>query len=291
MSNSKYSFWKLIDSYDIEIPMMQRDYAQGRKEDSITYVRSNIIASLESALKFDTPLDFDFIYGRFKENEQSNKKTTLIPIDGQQRLTTLFLLHWYLAIIDRVDQTTMNVLGSFSYATRTSSTEFCKKLVNHSCAISGDESISETIKDSAWFIASWELDPTVASMLVMLDAIHAKFSHTHGLFAKLTDEDNPKITFQYTPMPQLGLTNDVYIKMNSRGRALTEFENFKALFEQFLEKYHPTLKDNFAIKVDGSWTDFFWKHCKNDLIDEPFMNFFNFITKILYSTFAHENYA
>ena len=45
-------------------------------------------------------------------------------IDGQQRLTTLYLLHWYLAkrLTDRA--TELKVLKKFIYATRTSSKEF-----------------------------------------------------------------------------------------------------------------------------------------------------------------------
>lgn len=33
MSNNKYTFWKLLDDTSIEIPIIQRDYAQGREEE------------------------------------------------------------------------------------------------------------------------------------------------------------------------------------------------------------------------------------------------------------------
>ena len=34
MITKEYSFWDLITTYDIEIPAIQRDYAQGRKSES-----------------------------------------------------------------------------------------------------------------------------------------------------------------------------------------------------------------------------------------------------------------
>ena len=55
---------------------------------------------------------------------------TFEPLDGQQRLTTLFLLHWYLA-------SRSGRLGdpqawtSFTYATRPSARLFCERLVGN----------------------------------------------------------------------------------------------------------------------------------------------------------------
>lgn len=36
------------------------------------------------------------------------------------------------------------------------------------------------------------------------------------------------ISFYYFPLEKYKLTDDLYIKMNARGKALTGFENFKA---------------------------------------------------------------
>ena len=46
------------------------------------------------------------------------------------------------------------------------------------------------------------------------------------------DRDAPGISFHLLPIEQMGLSEDLYIKMNSRGKPLTPFENFKARFEQ-----------------------------------------------------------
>ena len=80
----------------IQIPIIQRDYAQGRPDEQ--EVRDTFLAALEDALlkpahDVSLPLNLDFIYGSVEEFQG---KTQFLPLDGQQRLTTLFLLHWYL---------------------------------------------------------------------------------------------------------------------------------------------------------------------------------------------------
>ena len=64
----KNTFWKLISEYQIEIPVIQRDYAQGRK--SAKAIRNNFIASMENALAFDTKMDMNFVYGSIEDGRQ-----------------------------------------------------------------------------------------------------------------------------------------------------------------------------------------------------------------------------
>ena len=52
-------------------------------------VRSDIVDSLFNSLKNNSELVLDYVYGSDIDN-------IFYPIDGQQRLTTLFLLHWYI---------------------------------------------------------------------------------------------------------------------------------------------------------------------------------------------------
>ena len=93
----RVTFRGLFDRHPIvEIPIIQRDYAQGRE--SASEVRRGFLNALCNALAkaegdSTLPLDLDFVYGSV---EGSGRKAFL-PLDGQQRLTTLFLLHWYLA--------------------------------------------------------------------------------------------------------------------------------------------------------------------------------------------------
>jgi len=56
------------------------------------------------------------------------------------------------------------------------------------------------------------------------------------------------------------LNHTLYVKMNSRGRPLTEFENFKADLEALLQqnfgKDDAAVKD-FSHKIDTDWADLF----------------------------------
>ena len=80
---------ELLEEYNIEIPMLQRDYAQGRK--SQVKIANEFLDAIFNVLysNENKTLHIDFIYGYEK-----NKKFLLI--DGQQRITTLWLLHFYL---------------------------------------------------------------------------------------------------------------------------------------------------------------------------------------------------
>lgn len=286
----KYTFWKLIEQYYIEIPIIQRDYAQGRKSDRIDAIRENFLDNVYEAIdNNDISRDFDFVYGSIEKYKDSNK---LIPLDGQQRLTTFFLLHWYLATKDGVVDDVKEILCKFSYETRISSREFCQGLVNCGIDINeigkGIHGLSEIIKDSAWFYTVWKNDPTISSMLVMLDAIHNKFKDSQGFFEKLKREvDGSKlcpITFSFLDLKELKLSDDLYIKMNARGKVLTDFENFKAKFEQHLEKNFSEKVEFYKKKMDNDWTELFWRlrNKENNDIDNPFMRYIYYITEMLY---------
>ena len=90
-NQTKFCFWQLLKNYTIEIPIIQRDYAQGREDDKTTIIRGNFLNSLLTSISDENEsIELDFIYGTVKND-------VFQPLDGQQRLTTLFLLHWYIA--------------------------------------------------------------------------------------------------------------------------------------------------------------------------------------------------
>ena len=101
----------------IVIPIIQRDYAQGRKVAEIDKIRSRFLDALHGAVTVK-PIVLDFVYGSLDEDG------TLIPLDGQQRLTTLFLLHWYAAKKAGIPEDEYVFLKGFSYETRYSARDF-----------------------------------------------------------------------------------------------------------------------------------------------------------------------
>lgn len=268
----KSSFRSLFDAYPngIVIPKIQRDYAQGRKEEE--EIRRNFLNALYKGLT-NNGLTLDFIYG-------SQENNALLPLDGQQRLTTLFLLHWLVAMREGIDPEKTHFLKKFQYETRPDTALFCQLLTTWKGKCEGTK-ISECIMNSPDYLLSWDHDPTITSMLHMLDALDEKFYGQNKPIDQLWDKLD-QINFYCKDIKDLGETDDIYIKMNSRGKPLTNFEHFKSRFDD-------VTKGILQNEIDVSWTDFLWKLFKNDSnrnvnsidIDTPFLALFHFLASIL----------
>lgn len=300
MTTNKITFWQLLQNNHIEIPIIQRDYAQGRKGKE--YLRKNFLTSIKQALDGKT-LKLDFIYGSVENNK-------LQPLDGQQRLTTLWLLHWYIALYADKFEEAFAVLSKFSYETRISSREFIQNI----CSPKNFKSFKKKdvvrfIKDTTWYYSAWNQDPTISSMLRMikgsdvsdksgediLDGLDELFAGTEKdeferYWKRLTETD--AIVFYQQPLEDFGLSDDLYVKMNARGKQLTAFENFKADLIGYLrdqerdtensEESNRKWKDlldpqkGIPIRLDTEWTQLFWKNRSVDhKIDEIFFAFIN----------------
>lgn len=260
----EYTFSKLLEQYDkILVPMIQRDYAQGRTDDKKAEdVRNNLLNDIFS----DKDVHFDLVFGSKEKRIIDGKEMNcFIPVDGQQRLTTLFLLYLY---GQKAGKTNTELdLSKFSYDTRRAASDFCKSITSEDWSVPSDKKVSDVIKDSSWFMNYWEKDPTVEGMLNMLDAIHEKCK-------EITDYPNlNKVTFFFFDLESNGLNENLYLKMNSRGKPLTAFENLKSKIEKLLPdtnkvetKWFPennaAPKDSFKEKwkffMDRDWTIAFW---------------------------------
>ena len=325
------TFWNFLKNNHIEIPIIQRDYAQGRlgKEN----LRKNFLRDLKKAIDKETPykdakMKLDFVYG-------STEKDKFNPLDGQQRLTTLWLLHWYIALrAGELNETNCAILRKFTYETRISSREFCQNLcISKNFERFDGNNIVDFITKQTWFYSAWKQDPTIQSMLRMLggtkiankkgddiiDGLEELFScpsqctiegKTCALIRSFNDywqiltkeESSCPIVFYYHYLLDFGLSDDLYIKMNARGKQLTSFENFKADLIGYMIKQAEEAKGTIEqddwnnlldsqtgipIKLDTDWMDIFWdkrskgikkkdgKLEKSNQIDEIFFAFLN----------------
>ena len=126
--------WQLLNDYKVIIPIIQRDYAQGREFGKVPLIRENILNAMFKAIKkIDIPLELDFVYGYTKSLDNTNGSSTdcFYPLDGQQRLTTLFLLHWFAAAKEGKLLSDGKLLSNFTYEIRHSSRLFCEELVKY----------------------------------------------------------------------------------------------------------------------------------------------------------------
>lgn len=286
-NNKKYeehTFKSFLDKYHVIIPMVQRDYAQGRTSADVNRVRNRFLTAIKNNLINHKVMKMDFVYGETENiwsKTEANKleKIIVTPLDGQQRLTTLFLLHWYAAKRENnLSRDEYSFLEHFTYDIRPSSRDFCSHLLDF--APSFDSSFKEQLIDQSWFMGDWHNDPTILSMLTMLDAIKDKFSDVLNLWNLLTGADK-RIVFYFLPLSENGLSDELYIKMNSRGKKLTPFEHFKAEFEDLYER---DSEEAMVInhKFDVEWADMLFSYRgDDDLTDKEFMKYFFYISHIL----------
>lgn len=326
MANDKTSFAKFISEYIIEIPRIQRDYVQGRavtpeqEEKRLDFINS-MICALECE---NNKCALDFVYG-FTSGDESKK--VFIPLDGQQRLTSLFLLHWYLLfLLDKnkpegqesfdKDQSKMSLLkGHFRYNNRLSSTEFCERLTSLKKFIPIDGDIKTVITQQAWFDDEWLFDPTIDTMIEMLLSYESRlkekdYKAIKEMATRLYETD--AIYFDKLNLEDLHQGESLYIKMNARGKKLTQFENWKSKFTKMLEEKHNCeefdvgavqrcgsriYKEYFSNSVEHEWNDIFWHHVTKGItwesiedimskesptVDRAFSNFLKFIHAILF---------
>lgn len=137
------------------------------------------------------------------------------------------------------------------------------------------------------------------------DAIEKIFASTPQTsfeqYWELLKSDYSPIVFYHLPLTKFGLSDDLYVKMNARGKALTPFENFKADLIGYIRKQyekeeneskcrpddeHNTTaqplkkivdpRTGVAILLDTTWANLFWKHrSRSNQIDEAFLTFLN----------------
>lgn len=307
---SRESFWSLLKdkAYTIYIPRIQRDYAQGRNEPEPTQIRQTFLRDVFGALEADEALDVNFIYGNIDTDKKGTNR--FVPIDGQQRLTTLFLLHWYFATWSgKLTDENKVILNRFQYETRFITGDFCNRLVNEvqinlrELNEHGGDIVS-AIKDYYWFFSTYDHNATIDAMLVMLKEINDFVINLDDpevidtYFDKLISSEK-LVSFLFLNIADVGLTDEIYIKMNARGKALTRFENFKAQLTAYLSNIDEDFSNQFIGKINGEWSQFFWyeeyrpiiesgddkKNKKRSIVfDDQIMNLFRFIMMNEYIT-------
>lgn len=293
MNNTRKSFLQLVSEVgQIRIPTIQRDYAQGRENEKVSEIRKQFVHILMQVAKGDkSSQELDFVYGskQYEDSEKDKPILALEPLDGQQRLTTLFLIHWMMGC-DKLQTTDGHSV--LTYSTRPSSKEFCNELVKHKAANYIEEAKeniasnkkeatkpSDIIKKRDWFSWSWKFDPTIQSMLVMIDAIFDEIIVGIDMEDGLKRLDN--IVFDFQDLKELKASNELFVKMNARGKQLSDFDILKSILEEELQvqkqerkedkdEFYATQEDedDWRRLMDGEWIDMFWnKYAKNVIKD------------------------
>lgn len=284
----------LVTISKIIVPRIQRNYAQGRNGENEAKIRENFLREIFKNLAVNTVMGMNFMYGAVKKNKENDKEEYVMELlDGQQRFTTLYLLHWYLLNKEKKQndpafKPVRDALKSFLYETRTTATKFCKSLADYTCDF-GEDKPSEHITRARWYYRTYDKDSTVAGMLVMLDAIDSYYKK-YDIKNALERTDN--LQFYVLPLMQFSKSEELYMKMNARGLPLSVFDSFKADFtgamrkveqlnnekvqlEGGMEGEEVTHIENISIKLDAKWIDLFWDSSRKKDSDISYMRFFS----------------
>ena len=269
----------------IMVPALQRDYVQASNDNLSEGIIYKLIHDLYEASCGKRIIDLNYIYGY-------NEDGFFIPIDGQQRLTTLWLFYLYIYAlcpnatkIPLLEYRTREFARDFfSYLQKPGVlSDIIKRAKNNKLSIK-----DEIINNSPWFSSSWKTDISVESALNALSIIedyYPKAVRAEDLRTNL--EQTSSIVFTYMEME--GINSDLYIKMNGRGRPLSEFEKIKSWLDKIVsEKEDPNpvlsdIKDEWKYKFDNDWQDFFWENRnreqehQEEIDDEELRMFYNLL--------------
>ena len=226
------NLFALLSRYRVVIPGIQRHYVQGANNPKAESVRKQFIKEIFTAIEEkQNEFNLHFIYGPINTDGEDS----FVPVDGQQRLTTLWLIARYAVEkaepSDRKDL--LRLLSRFTYEDRINAKRFCQALTCEDSRWDITQDPNPDILCQDWFVNYWKEDETVASMIRMLSTIHEEWNkHQDTITAEdVLEAIASKIRFELK-IDAFG--DDIYMKMNARGLQLTQWENFKGKFSEDL---------------------------------------------------------
>ena len=309
MRAGKYSYQGLFVNRYVEqlvIPEIQRDYVW-EEEQVLGLVSSilddfnkfeNAVVPAISSTNEDIELvqlkdDFSEFYK--KRNHSSNigfiyaycdpqYEGRYFLIDGQQRVTTIFLLMLLLA-----SRTTNKLnfkkhycnggLPKLDYRIRDAAHSFLHQLVPFVL----DNSIKE-IENQRWYLSGYSNDLTISHMIKNITTLEIWLDNSNLNESEFYDYLNNYTEFWYFDTNLSTQGENLYIYLNARGEQMQINENLKA---DLLSCSDSIDDKNSKGLLWEEWQDFFWKNRyfghasknKNDLsADQGFNEFLNCIT-------------
>lgn len=320
--NQTKSFYEIISKHIIEVPIIQREYAQGRTTKKVNYIRKRFVTDLVKTITENSEIHLGFVYGKIEGKESLRRKILnreavnsileavkfyannlelkinaniedtefestnqailkFVPLDGQQRLTTLYILCWYL-YFKGAKSINLEWLNHFKYTNRKSALAFFNELANTENIIAlrkkqkdnVTSNVSELITNSSFYLKKWNKDATVSGVLEMLVSLEKGFDSDFD-FSNI-DIENLPFKFDFMDLDSLNQTDELYVKMNSRGKQLSDYEHFKS----WLQEKHNGISDqnwieSFWKKLDTDWLNYFWRNVNVDFntLDNFYYNY------------------
>lgn len=297
ISGSKYNLQTLFTSEDNEkivIPDLQRDYCWGTTGTLVDDFMASLIEHFQHHPKEN--LLMGLIYGYYED-----ERPYLQLCDGQQRLTTLYILIGLICRLTGENKFQDLLISKFEleeddkeprllYAIRDSSLYFMSDLVcNYFISHEQYDSVpSEFIKKQVWWFSEYSTDPTIISLLAALDkmksAISTEFITTDNsidkkLLVDFGDYVASKLEFIYTDMETRTEGEETFVIINTTGEPLSATENLKPLVVT-----HDSSSDNWKMNSE-IWEhidNYFWVHrdSSQDTSDSSMKEFLRWVVGV-----------
>lgn len=280
ISGEAYSLSEIFcgENDKVIIPDLQRDYCWGNPisdnaEDSLARSFIDSILRLEKSQEITMGL----IYGYY---DKVLTPYHLQLCDGQQRLTTLFLI---IGVINRMlpgNKYRDLLISNFElleddnephllYGIRESSLYFLSDLTLH-YFLKDSLSVNE-LGDQSWFLNSYHHDPTIASIIRALTTIECKLKDCKNL-ELLGDFLILKLKFLFYDMDNRQNGEETFVVINTTGEPLTANQNLKPQIMMANPSYSRCTNDsqNGVFNAAQDWEimeTWFWKHRKKNEYD------------------------
>ena len=185
-------------------------------------------------------------------------------IDGQQRVTTFFLIWLHLASKANEKASFKDSIryGSpslaFDFKVRPLTHEFLNQLVKE--VIESDTFDFSNITDATWFLSDYRHDVSVMSMVNALESWDSVWSKSHLDAGVAYEYLTRHVTFWLFVMNETVQGERLYITMNGRGKNLSEDEIIRAKVFRDAVMGSPQHTATEVGSLFEKMTDFFWTH-------------------------------
>ena len=271
--------YKLADLFSkdnkIIIPDLQRDYCWGTTFDKdgknlVERFIENITDNQGKELNLGLLYGYEAPLGHIQ------------LCDGQQRITTLFLL---LGMLNRktndafrrllISETEENDDWEpyLQYAIRESSLYFLSDLTRFFFIENKDVTVSD-IRQQSWYFKDYDLDPSIQSMIAAMEKIETIINKKNIVCATFGKYIIENLSFLYYDMENRTKGEETFVIINTTGEPLSATQSLKPLL---IDRQAKEEQDVCAQNWE-KWEQFFWKNKgKNDTADNGLKEFFRWI--------------